>query len=86
MTMNKAPMTTTDELLKPAVASLASRVPVTSSTAMAPRNAASAGTLVNSSTANIVRTVTIVIHAYRLRPKNIISLIVFEFYVYVYEL
>ena len=63
MTMNKAPMTTTDELLKPESASFVSSTPVTNRMAMAPRKADSAGTFVKISTANIPSTVTIVIHA-----------------------
>ena len=61
--MNKAPMTTTEELLKPDSASLVSSTPVTSKMAIAPRKADSAGTFVKMRTANIPSTVTIVIQA-----------------------
>ena len=70
----------TDVLLKPEKASLASNTPVTKRMPMAPKNTRSARSFVNSSTVNIVSTVTMVIQACRPKPKNsIVSIIYLSF-------
>jgi hypothetical protein len=73
-------MMTTEVLLNPENASLASRTPVTNRMEMAPRNTKSARIFVNNKTVNIDSTVMMVIHAYRLKPKKTIDSISFVFY------
>ena len=62
-TTKSTPMMTTEVLLNPEKASLASRTPVTNRMEIAPKKTRSARSLVNSSTVNIDSTVTIVIQA-----------------------
>ena len=73
----------TDELLKPEKASFASSTPVTYRTPMAPKNTISARNFVNNSTVNIENTVTIVIQAYKPKPKNsIVSIYIYSFFIF----
>ena len=72
-TTNSTPMTTTEPELKPEKASLASSTPVTNRMPMAPRNTRSARSFVSSKMVNIVSTVTMVIHAWRLNPQKTIE-------------
>ena len=60
------PITTTEVLLNPENASLASSTPVTNRTPMAPRKTRSERSFVKSRIVNYVSTVTMVIHAWRL--------------------
>ena len=64
------PITTTDVLLNPENTSLASSTPVTNRTPMALRKTRSERCFVKSRIVNYVSTVTMVIHAWRLKPKK----------------
>ena len=72
-TTNSTPMTTTDPELKPEKASFASSTPVTNRMPTAPMNTRSARNFVKSRMVNIVSTVAMVIHAWRLNPQKTID-------------